>query len=100
MNLAKKQNSEADKMRKKNDAASAKKKDSTEKEVLGPEVESKWEEVKLDEMGQVEEVEKLKVDEMDEMEKVGEERVDLAPWCKHPQLEYWGGSWSVPKWIQ
>ena len=88
MNLAKKQKSEANKMKKKTDAAaaSAEKKGSGEEsaneKVFNPE-ESSWEEVKLDEMGQMEE------------EKVEEERVDLAPWCDHPKLEYWGGSWSV-----
>ena len=102
LNLAKKQNSEADKMKKKTDAAaSAKKMDSKEKstteKVLGPGVEGSWEEVKLDEMGQMEEV---KVDKMEEVEQVKEERVDLAPWCDHPQLEYWGGSWSVYCWIR
>ena len=83
MNLAKKQNSEANKMKKKTG--------STEK-ALRPEVESIWEEVKLDEMGQMEEV---KTDKMDEVEKLEEETVDLAPWCDHPKLDYWGGSWSV-----
>ena len=93
MNLAKKQNSEANKMKKKTDAANAKtmlpnEKSSTEK-VLGPELEGKWEEVILDEMVEVAEVE--------------EERMDLAPWCDHPQLDYWGGNWSVycaTTWIQ
>lgn len=96
MNLAKKQNSEANRMKKKTDAAAAKKtgssEDSATEKALRPEVESIWEEVKLDEMGQMEEV---KTDKMDEVEKLEEETVDLAPWCDHPKLDYWGGSWSV-----
>ena len=86
MNMAKKQKSEADKMNKSEAAASAMKMDSPPEESAAEKVlKSKWEEVKLDEMGQMVE------DKVDKVDKVGKEM--LAPWCDHPALEYWGGSW-------